>query len=424
MKGRILGLLFAVFAAVAADAVFAQSKSTARAASTKRSSSATTAKVSTAKAPAPSQAPALPTNAQAAPATASPQAAPPAPQLPANGESSGEVPFVADCALHFNLCMDNICGDKFRSRANCSETIDSFETITFLDQKIRVGRDLFDFAKGSCMGAFTNCPLAERNKVENAYRIQIQSDVVSRAYAEAMAYTGEEAAREALMEYAGCMAPLCGGTGFPQCTTIAEIDRRAPKCEAILKKTARPLAVKRDFLDAIIEMMEDGCKSGGGSVDYETKRCSVKVEFGMPEIIKKGKEKTLTGRMIGPALASRTFMVGEMVECTQEYFSITYKENPNEKKAKFKTGFGIGKAVLGGAAIVAGVIVTVVTWGAVAPAAVQLIGAGISMSGDGAADIMEGSVMKDSGYRVGACFINGKYAASIGQFFRVGLMVQ
>jgi len=418
MKGRILGLLFAVFAAVAADAVFAQSKSTARAASTKRSSSTAAAKASTAKTPAPSQAPTAPANAQAAP-TVVPQAAPPAPPAPANGESSGEVPFVADCALHFNLCMDNICGDKFRSRANCSETIDSFETITFLDQKIRVGRDLYDFAKGSCMGAFTNCPLAERNKVENAYRIQIQSDVVSRAYAEAMAYTGEGAAREALMEYAGCMAPLCGGTGFPLCTTIAEIDRRAPKCEAILKKTARPLAVKRDFLDTIMEMMEEGCRSGGGSVDYETKRCSVKVEFGMPEIIRKGKDRFPSGRMTGPALASRTFMVGEMAECTQEYFSITHKVNHQEKQAKTKTGFGIGKAVLGSVAIVGGAILSIA-----GGAGVPLIGAGIAMAGDGAADIMEGKVMMESGQREGACFINGKYAAWIGEFFRVGLMVQ
>jgi hypothetical protein len=319
--------------------------------------------------------------------------------------------------------MDNICGDKFRSRANCSETVDSFDTVNILDQKIRVGRDLYDFAKGSCMGAFTNCPLAERNRVEKAYQIQIQSDVINKAYAEAMAYTGEAAEREALMEYSGCMALLCGGVSFPQCSTVAEIDRRAPRCEHILKKTDRPLAVKRDFLETIIEAAEDNCREGGGSVNYETKKCSVKVDFGMPETIRKGKQTFYSGRMDGPVLATRTFMVGEIVECTQEYFSITHKVNHMEKKAKIKTGFGIGKLVLGQLAIAAGIVIAIFSWGAATPLIMPLIGNGVSLSGDGTASIMEGNaMMKMGGVREGACFINGKYVAGIGYFFRVGLM--
>jgi hypothetical protein len=314
--------------------------------------------------------------------------------------------------------MDNICANENRLRFNCSESLDGFEPLDKLGQKIRPGRDLYDFAKGSCLGAFVKCGLAERNKVEAAYKIQIQTDLATKDYMDALNYAGGDAAREVSDEYAACMASFCGGPGFPQCSAVAEIERRMPRCEAVLAKTPRPMAVKRDFYETLLESLSDACAGKGGSVDYDTKKCEVKVDFALPEIAIINNQRTYTGRMNGAPLASRTFSIGEIVECTQEYFSVTHRVYPEKKHGWLKTTFGGIKAAIGGVAIVGGIIASVFTAGA----AIPVVGAGVSLASEGVADIIQGKIMMETGQRDGACFINGAFATTINNYFRVSLL--
>jgi len=377
------------------------------------------------------------------------------------GPSAAEeatIPFKPDCRQHFNLCMDNICADRTRLVHSCSTAIDTFETVEIGDMKVRKGTDLYTFARGTCLPQLKQCDLAERNRVENEYKIKIQRDLVTSSYTEAMAYVGDEAAKEAADAYWECMAPLCG-EDFAECYSVATVERRAPQCVTALAGTARKEAVKKAFYEQLKELQADRCERMGGEVLDGSRKCRVEVVLGLPEMIKVGDgQRGSTGKML-EKLTSGTFLVGETVECSQEYLGAFKVENPNSKRAKEKnkSGWakfwtGVGQAAGGVASIVVGGLViggtniaaaacTAITFGACAPifaanaatvptglamisVGAVLLGDGIKRIGAGSADIVDSAILDRMGDRVGACFINGQQVAFINQYFQINFFAE
>lgn len=316
------------------------------------------------------------------------------------------------CEQKFFSCMDNVCLDNNGIRANCSSSYDSFETIQKDGNSIRVGNDLYTYAKGSCIDVLNSCELKDRNDFENNYKAKIQTDFLTKNYMEAMAYTGEEASQEALQQYILCMQPLCGNN-FKDCFSISNVERRAPKCENVLEKTKTPLAVKKAFYEEMERLNLDFCKNVDGYIDYDTKICKVKVVFGVPKTTwKNGVEYLDVKDGFSKELTSKYFNVGEIVECTQEYFSTFYEENNNFAKGIVQMATGITKAVGGVVLTVAGAIY----------ANKDLIGSGVKLITHGTADSLEGYIKVDDGTKKGACYINNQYVAPLNQYFKINII--
>ncbi|MDR0367039.1 MAG: hypothetical protein LBH41_00485, partial [Rickettsiales bacterium] len=188
------------------------------------------------------------------------------------------------CAEHFDLCMDNICAGDMGSTYQCSSTNDDFEFVERGGMNVRVGLELYNFARTTCLGALKTCSLAERGHVENAYKSKVQKDMLTKNYVEAMRYSGEEAAEEAKAAYKECMGGICG-PGFFDCFTLAGIERRAPSCEPALQSTARAASVKKSFYEEMEKLFAKMCSGGGGEVRYDNKKCEITVKFGVPQVI-------------------------------------------------------------------------------------------------------------------------------------------
>lgn len=322
------------------------------------------------------------------------------------------------CQEKFNECMDNICINNQGIRYNCSSSYDSFDTVEKNGNKIRVGSDLYTYAKGTCLSLLNSCELKDRNNIENSYKAQIQTDFLTKNYMEAMAYSGETVAKESLQKYTECMRPLCGNN-FTDCFSINAVERRASQCESVLSGTGRPLAVKKAFYEELENMNKQLCSQTGGYIDFDKKNCKVEVIIGKPKTTwKDGVEYLDPNGALDIEFARKYFNVGELVECTQEYFSTFYEENEGFAKGVVKMASGITKAVAGVVVTVVGAIATVYTGGA----AKGLIGSGVKMATSGTADALDGYIAIDSGEKKGACYINNKYVAPLGQYFKINFM--
>lgn len=322
------------------------------------------------------------------------------------------------CQERFNDCMDNVCINEQGIRYNCSSSYDSFDTITKNGNSIRVGSDLYTYAKGSCLSVLKSCDLKDRNDIENQYKAQIQTDFLTKNYMDAMAYSGEAAATDALKKYIECMSPLCGNN-FKDCFTISAVERRASQCESVLSSTGRPLAVKKAFYEELENMNKQLCLQTGGYIDFDKKICKVEVIIGKPKTTwKDGVESMDPSGALDKEFAKRHFNVGEIVECTQEYFSTFYEENEDFAKGVVKMAAGITKAVAGVVVTVVGAVATAFSGGA----AKGLIGSGIKMTLNGTANTLDGYTVVDSGEKKGACYINNKYVAPLGQYFKINFM--
>ncbi len=317
------------------------------------------------------------------------------------------------CEEKFFNCMDGVCLNNQGIRFNCSQTLDTFETIQKDGNNIRLGNDLYTYAKGTCLSVLKSCELKDQNTIENRYKAQIQTDLLTKNYMDAMAYNGEKASQEALQSYIQCMQPLCG-TNFKDCLTISNIERRASKCENVLEKTNRKLAVKKAFYEEMEKLNISYCQSMNGTIDYDDKICKVKVVFGVPKTSwEDGVEYIDPNGAMEKELTSKMFNVGEVVECTQEYFATFYEENENKAKGIVQMISGITKAV-------GGVVTTIV--GAVLGGNTSLIGSGIKLMTSGTADSLDGYIKIDNGTKKGACYINNKYVAPMGQYFKINFM--
>ncbi|MBD5405653.1 hypothetical protein HDR59_03845 [bacterium] len=322
------------------------------------------------------------------------------------------------CQEKFNNCMDKVCINDLGIRYNCSTSVDSFDTVEKDGNKIRLGNDLYTYAKGTCISVLNSCELKDRNRIETEYKAQIQTDVLTKNYLDIMAYTGEEAAAEALQEYKDCMQPLCGDA-FTDCFSINAVERRSPKCENVLSKTGRPQAVKRAFYEELENLNKEYCSNSGGYIDYDKKKCKIEVVIGKPKTTwKDGVEYIDPDGTLDKEFTRKYFNIGEIVECTQEYFSTFYEENPNRLKGIIKMASGITKAVAGVVTTVVGAIATAFSGGA----AKGLIGSGVKMATHGSADAIDGYITLDSGNKKGACYINKKYVAGLGQYFKINFM--
>ena len=326
------------------------------------------------------------------------------------------------CQEKFNLCMDNVCVNSLGIRSDCDTSIDSFETVDKDGEKFRIGSDLYTFARGVCNDTLKSCELKERNHIETVYKAKIKEDTITKAYLDAVMAGSDETQQAVLQEYFECMAPFCG-TNFSDCFTIKNVERRAPNCEKVLSKTSKPLTVKGMFYKKLEDARSEFCKNSGGYVDYDSKICNIAVSYGSLEKIKDGEGKEYyTGKM-SKFVAKKYFKVGEIVECTQEYFNATNTHKPFLERGLLDMAMGTVKSIAGAALIVVGVLGTIFSWGSASVQTVPMIMNGASLMAKGTASKLNGAAKLNTDVRVeSGCFINGDAVVPMGQYFKVNFV--
>ncbi len=326
------------------------------------------------------------------------------------------------CEEKFNLCMDNVCVNNFGIRSNCDTSIDSFETVEKDGEKFRIGNDLYTFARGVCNDTLKSCELKERNHIETVYKAKIKEDTLTKSYIDAMNAASDETQNSVLEEYMGCMEQYCGAT-FSDCFTIKNVERRSLNCSNVLAKTSKPLTVKKMFYEKMEEFRGNFCKNSGGYLDYNSSICNIKVSYGSLEKIKGEDGKPYyTGKMAKEA-ASKYFKVGEIVECTQEYFNTMNTEKPFALRGILDMVMGAVKSVAGVALIVIGAVGTVFSWGSASVETVPMIMNGASLVCKGAASTLNGAVKLNTDVRKeSGCFINGNFVSNMGEYFKVNFI--
>ncbi len=324
-----------------------------------------------------------------------------------------------NCNEKYNICMDFICKNEDGIRSICDTSIDSFETVKRDGEKFRIGNDLFTFALGNCDETLKECPLAERNRIKNNYIAQIKDDLLTKNYLDAMKAQSDETVKEVLDEYTTCMAQICGFK-FSDCFTIKKIERRTDKCNSVLSKTSKPLSVKKMFYDKIFKERQKFCDNMGGKIDYDTKICKIPVVYGTPEIIEIEKDGKLmrTGRIKKQA-AVKEFNYGEIVECTQEYFSTNNTYKPFLREAIKDFAFAAVRSVAGAALMVAGAAMTIFSFGGAAAQGVPMIMNGGSLQCKAVGGALGGAAKFNTDVKEGACFIKGEMIATMNQYFKV-----
>ena len=326
------------------------------------------------------------------------------------------------CQEKFDLCMDNVCVNKLGIRSDCDTSIDTFETIEKDGEKFRIGNDLYTFARGVCNDTLKSCDLKERNHIETVYKAKIKEDTLTKNYLDAVMAGSDETQQAVLQEYFECMAPLCGNN-FSDCFTIKNVERRAPNCQSVLSKTSKPLTVKGMFYKKLEEARSEFCKNSGGYLDYNSKICNIAVSYGSLEKIKgaDGKEY-YTGKM-SKFVAKKYFKVGEIVECTQEYFNVMNTEKPLFERGILDMAMGAVKSVAGAALVVVGVLGTIFSWGAGSVETVPMIMNGASLMAKGTASTLNGAAKLNTDVRIeSGCFINDTFASYMGQYFKVNFI--
>jgi hypothetical protein len=307
--------------------------------------------------------------------------------------------------------MDTYCMNLAGVRYLCHSSNDGIDHITIGDNSIRVGTDLYNYARGDCSSLLKTCPLKERNEIQLAYQSLIQEDQLMFAFVDAMFYDGPAANEAAFAEFSECMRPLCG-EGWADCFRVTDIDRRAHQCERAFSATKSPMAVRQRFYNEMIDSAREFCHASGGNIDYHSQKCEVTVVFGVPEIVGTKKERRMSGRMT-KKLNERRFKVGEIVDCSQTGFDVNYAVNN-------KKGFGIIDMAKGQFRILAGTVLTIAT---VIPFCNKTCNAaGVSFIGAGVADTIQGAGKLADVTEEGACFIGGKLVAQLNTYFRLSLM--
>ena len=322
------------------------------------------------------------------------------------------------CEEKYDLCMDNVCLNETGLRYLCDTSTDSMETVDRDGEKFRVGNDLYTFAKGECVQTLKTCALAERNRIQTNYMAQIKNDLLTKNYTDAMNAASDETQEDLFLEYSACMQPLCG-TMFSDCFTITKIERRTPNCDGILKKSARPLSVKKMFYEEIEKQRKALCSKQGGYIDYDTKVCKITVDYGKPEVIQSEDGQYLATGKMKKKVTSKTFNVGEMVECTQEFFETVSVDRPFLKDAIKDFAMGAVRSVAGVALVVVGAVGTVASLGTASANTVSMMSNGGALICKGAANTLNGAVKLNTTVKEGGCFINGKFIAPMNSYFKV-----
>ena len=125
------------------------------------------------------------------------------------------------------------------------------------------------------------------------------------------------------------------------------------------------------------------------------------------------------------SVATRTFNIGEIVECTQEYFSAMNTDKPFLARGIKDLAMGAVKSVAGVALVVAGAVATVGTFGAASANTTGMIANGASLVCKGSATTLNGMVKINTDVKVDSgCFINGKAVSFMGQYFKVNYMFE
>ena len=336
----------------------------------------------------------------------------------AKNDIDSEVGKKLTCEEKYDLCMDNVCLNENGLRYLCDTTTNSIETVDRDGEKFRVGNDLYTFAKGECVQTLKTCDLAERNHIQTDYIAKIKGDLLTKNYTDAMNAKSDETQKSVLSEYIECMRPLCGQM-FSDCFTIEKIERRTPNCEAVLKKSSKPLSVKKMFYEEIEKQRASLCSKQGGYIDFDTKVCKVTVDYGSLEIIKGEDGKLMATGKMAKKIQSKTFNVGEIVECTQEFFATYNVNRPLLKDAIKDFAMGAIRSITGVVLVVVGAVETIGSAGTASAHAVSMMSNGGSLMCKGAANMLNGAVKLNTTVKDGGCFINGKYAAEMNTYFKV-----
>ncbi len=325
------------------------------------------------------------------------------------------------CEEKFNICMDNVCKNEDGIRYYCDKSIDSFETITRDNEKFRIGNDLYTFALEVCDATLNSCSLKDQNHIKTTYEAQIKEDLLTKNYLDAMKAASDETITEIFKEYSICMQKLCG-PGFSDCFTIKDIERRSENCESVFTKTSRPLAVKKMFYDKMFKTRAEFCNKMGGFIHSDTKKCKINVSYGTPEIIKINGKQKYSGKATKIA-QTKMFNYGEIVECTQEFFTTNNTYKPGFVEGIKKAVFGGVRMIAGIGLMIAGAVESVFSFGAAAAHGQSMMLNGGSLMCKGAADGLNAAALLNTDVKQGGCFINNKLVAPMNQYFKITFMV-
>ena len=331
--------------------------------------------------------------------------------------------YTLSCEEKYNLCMDNTCLNEYGIRTDCDTSIDSFDVVYRDDEEFRIGNDLYTYAKGMCSSTLKSCDLKERNHIETVYKAKIKEDTLTKQYFDAINAASDETQQIVLDEYIDCMSGFCGD-GFSECFTIKDIDRRAKNCEVVLTQTSKPLSVKGMFFKEMERLRSDYCGASGGYIDYDSKKCNIEVSFGNLELLKDNDGNLYASGKMAKEVAKKTFKLGEIVECTMEYFETKDFVKHSLKDHLKDIIFTTAKAVAGAALVVGGAVLDGVTLGAAAVNGTAMMmngGALLAKSAASTINIVKSVTTKERAQS--ACFINGSIVAEMGTYFKVNYVI-
>ena len=257
----------------------------------------------------------------------------------------------AVCDSEYTRCMNRICSDESLGKCVCYEDkITNNMTPKFLDfdgMKVKQGFETLEYAKKQCMEILDKCK-SNRRSITEKYKNLVQRDCLMISKNEVASPKGlskdlinlkeclKDACSVMIMEgYEDFSYPeysLCFNDSYAKFATDVF-------CLNIVAKSSSPLGVKQLFLDEMALKREKSCKSMGGTLSNDRKKCYVTVEYG----ISKNNIK-----------ASKQVPVGEYVECSATSFGAKQNETWEKKQADLNkalslvaTGFNTAGAMLG-----------------------------------------------------------------------------
>ncbi|MBR1544877.1 MAG: hypothetical protein IJ638_02965 [Alphaproteobacteria bacterium] len=260
------------------------------------------------------------------------------------------------CDSEYTRCMNKICASDTLGKCICYEDRSSANSLStnFIDidgMKVKKGFEAFEYAKKSCTEILDKC-MDSRRLITEKYKNLVQRDCLMLSKEEVSASKGISGD---LQKLKACVKDACTVKGiegyenftFPEYSLCYNEDYAKFSidafCSDIISKSASPLGTKQMFLDEMALKREQSCKSMGGTLSNDRKKCYVMVEY--------GKNKDLIK-------ATKRATVGEYVECSASSFGTKQGESWEKRQKDMNrimsmgaTAFNAAGAVLGMAGI-------------------------------------------------------------------------
>ena len=117
------------------------------------------------------------------------------------------------------------------------------------------------------------------------------------------------------------------------------------------------------------------------------------------------------------------FNYGEIVECTQEFFTTNNTYKPGFVEGIKKAVFGGVRMIAGIGLMIAGAVESVFSFGSAAAHGQSMMLNGGSLMCKGTADGLNAAALLNTDVKQGGCFINNKLVAPMNQYFKITFMV-